>query len=153
MNKQKPVCGKCRDENKTAYERGTWRLYICNDCFGSYEKAWFSVAGMPAMELLHDPTDLWNGWNNPKFNFEQAQLFIDWTNAPEQKTTWRNIDNPERFSIVDGQIFCTYTGYENETDVQEIKAEEIDGVKYYGIGNWAWVWQACKTENEANEVW
>jgi hypothetical protein len=157
MNKT-PVCSKCRDENKTAYERGTWRLYICNDCHGQYEKAWFGIAGMPAMEMLHDPTDLWNGWNNPKFTLEQAQTFIAWTNAPEQEKTWKQ-DMPETFFFnndVNGnaRLFTCWKYHDDtQSDIEEMKPEEIDGVNYYGIGSWSWCWTACETENEANEVW
>ena len=113
--------------------------------------AWFAIADQPAIQMLHDPTNLWNGWNNPQFTLEQAQLFVDWTNAPEQKETWAS-DMPEKFYFRDDRLFSTWLD-EDETNEQEIHPHEINGTMYYGIGNWSWCWQACETENEANEIW
>ena len=103
--------------------------------------------------MLHDPTDLWNGWNNPKFTRAQAEKFIAWIHAPEQKETWKD-SMPENFKFVGDTLFTNWT-YDNgeETEWETIEPDMIAGVPHYGIGSWSWCWQACDSENEANEVW
>lgn len=132
----------------------TCGLYICADCTGNYKEAWFSIGGSPAMKMQHDPTDLWNGWHNPKMTFEQARIFIDWSNAPENFDSWKR-DMPETFIVRENKIFSTWDDDPTygKYPTEEIKPETINGTNHYGIGTYAWCWVACETEDEANEVY
>jgi hypothetical protein len=137
--------------NKPTTERGTWNLYTCADCVGHYVSAWFAIAGYPATKMLHDPTDLWNGWHNPQFTREQAETFVAWMNAPAQSDLWAE-SMLEKFKFEDNKLLTMWIYNDGSTSGwNEISPTLIDGKPYYGIGSWSWCWVACDSELEANE--
>jgi hypothetical protein len=148
---QHKTCHQCKTNKKPAIERGTWNYFICSDCTGNYVSAWFAISEYPATQMLHDPTDLWNGWNNPKFTRAQAEKFIAWMHSPAQAEIWKE-SMPENFKFENDKLFTSWSYDNNEqTEWEEITPEMINGIPHYGIGSWSWCWQACETELEANE--
>jgi hypothetical protein len=79
-------------------------------------------------EGFHNPTNLWNGWNNPCFNKETTIEILDQLVSTEEDIFLQYTFDGDNLVITDD-----YEPYTIEPTI-------INGVNYYSIGNFEWCW-------------
>lgn len=69
----------------------------------------------------------WNGWACPYFTLEEAQKIVDMHKKTGQKAGFNEDSNAFYFNVQDEEEFY--------------QPVEIEGTKFYPIGNSSWIWE------------
>jgi hypothetical protein len=99
-------------------------------------KAKFSIHDEPPyFEGKHDPTDHWNGWACPTFDWKNAVKVAQWMNRMNKKYGQSN----ETAVILEEQRTIILVSYDASYDGNECGTQVFKGPTYaIGAGSWCW---------------
>lgn len=77
----------------------------------------------------------WNGFACPYFNYNQTQNLLD---------AWISAGRDAKYETETDQFTFEVDSGENAKDYDSFLAVEIDGLKFYPIGAFSWIWEEVR---------
>jgi hypothetical protein len=103
------------------------------------KKNCFTIDNVESFYGYHHPSDLWNGWEKPYFEWEVAKKVVSWIETQ---------NGPEKLQIAkEKNSIIVLEDFDNSFEITgEIKSTDDGKKTLYALGTGWWVWDIFRVE-------